>query len=532
MAVHDSLFFRIEVPSYFCRIKSINMKMTPTRGILKRRVLGTFLVLTILLNPAKIFAQSTLDFEWPVHKITPIFKDFIKAYNTNDLKKITAFTTKYYEKDVVKAAAYWPRIFAEYAEITPFIVATEWSNERSLAIWFQGKHTKNWVEITLHMNTDNGKIVGKTVARGYRPSGTLPPYNSISSEAIKTHLKAYLKKLDALDYFSGSVLVAKGDTILFEDAYGDSHKKRGTKNDSITVFNIASTTKTVTAIAIAKLAEQGKLKFTDLLSTYVPEYPKDIANQVSIHHLLTHTSGIELDDYEPFNIANDKARNLEESLQAQLKYIDSLNEGRRNNFKVLNKHDYSNENFTLLGVIIERSSGMSYAEYIEKTIFEPLGMKNSFVDIQKLAKRQNKAVGYTFFDKEDTFIKGIRRENEGVGLYLAPEGGIYSNPRDLYTYFKAINKHTFINRETKELLQKKHVKLFATKEMSRFYGYGFEVNSIGKATTIGHRGVTIGVGSTFEYYPKEDYYVIVLSNYGSMPGAAVAAHIRDLISPN
>ena len=508
------------------------MKKTVTRSTLKKKVLGTFLALTILLNTSEILGQSTVNFEWPGHKITPIFKDFIKAYNTNDLKKITAFTTKYYEKDIVKAAAYWTGIFAEYGEITPFSVATEWSNERSLAIWFHGKHTKNWVEITLHMNTDNGKIIGKTVARGYRPSGPLPPYNPISSEEMNTHLKTYLKKLDALDYFSGSVLVAKGDTILFEGAYGDSNKKRGTKNDRNTTFNIASTTKTVTAIAIAKLAEQGKLKFTDLLSTYIPEYPKDIANQVSIHHLLTHTSGIELDDYEPFNIANDKARNLEESLQAQLKFIDSLNEGRRKNFKVLHKHDYSNENFTLLGVVIERASGMNYAEYVEKTIFEPLGMKNSFVDIQKLAKRQNKAIGYTFFDKDDTFIKGTRRENGGTGLYLAPEGGIYSTPRDLYTYFKAINKHTFINRETKELLQKKHVKLFAAKEMSRFYGYGFEVNSIGKATTIGHRGVTIGVGSTFEYYPKEDYYVIVLSNYGAMPGAAVAAHIRDLISPN
>jgi len=386
---------------------------------MKRRNVTFTLLFNILA--LTLTGQNTTNFTWPENEITPIFKEFVKAYNTNDLKELEAFTTKHYEKDFVKAAAFWPSVFADFGQIEAFSIETTWSNKNRLAIWFLGKHTKNWVIIMLQMNTDNTKIIGKSISRGSRPSGTLPPYSPVSSEEMKPYLKKYLKKLHKLDHFSGSVLVAKGNTILFEGTYGESNKKRNKKNNANTSFRIASTTKTFTAVAIAKLAEQGKLKFTDPISQFIPEYPKDIANQVTIHHLLTHTSGIELDDYKPFNIDNEKAKNLNEALKAQITHIDSLNDGRRKNFKVLNKYDYSNEEFVLLGIIIERASGMSYAKYIEENIFKPLNMKNSFADIHKLTAQQNKAIGYTYKDPESNFVGGIRLENGGVGLYLAPD---------------------------------------------------------------------------------------------------------------
>jgi len=508
------------------------MQNIQTTSTIKKIFLGIIIVATTLLNSSETLGQNSSNFKWPENEITPIFKEFVKAYNTNDLKKIESFTRKHYEKDFVKSAAYWPSVFADFGQIEAFKIEKSWSNKNRLAIWFRGKYTKNWVIIMLRTNADNTKIIGKSTSRGSRPSGVLPPYKSISSKEIKPHLKKYLKKLHKQDFFSGSVLVAKGNTILFEDTYGKSNKKRNTKNNANTSFNIASTSKTFTGVAIAKLADQGKLKFTDPISKYIPEYPKDIANQVTIHHLLTHTSGIELDDYEPFNVDNDKAKNLTEAVKAQVTHIDSLNNNRRKNFKVLNKYDYSNEEYVLLGLIIERISNMSHGKYIEQHIFKPLQMNNSFSDMKKLTARQNKAIGYTYKDAQSNFIGGTRRENGGVGNYLAPDGGIYSTTRDLYTYFKAINNHKLVSKETQQLLYKKHAKFFVTKDESRHYGYGFQTNSIGKALTIGHGGVFPGVGSRMEYYPKEDYYVIVLSNYGSMAGSAVAAHIKDLIEPN
>lgn len=489
----------------------------------------TFILLfnIIIFN---LTAQKTAEFTWPENEITPVFKEFVEAYNTNDLKKLQVFTTNHYEKDFVKNAEYWPSVFADFGQLDPFRVAKEWGNKNRLAIWFHGKNTKGWVMIMLRMNEDNTKIIGKSVMRGERPSGSLPTYNSISSDNMNIYLKDYLNKLYKLDRFSGSVLVAKGDTIIFEETYGERNSTLDWKNDHHTSFNIASTTKTFTAVAISKLAEQGSLKFTDPISKFIPEYPKDIANQVTIHHLLTHTSGIELDDYEPFNQEVKRARSMDDLLKAQIKHIDSLNEGRRKNFKVLNKYDYSNENFALLGVIIERASGISYAQYIESTIFEPLKMTNSFADFHKLSLHQNKAIGYTYKNSKGEFINGKRHENDKMVLNLIdPFGGIYSNCTDLYTFFKNINNHSIVNKQTQELLHKKHVDIYIGEGKSYHYGYGFKKYQEGNFMSIGHGGVFPGVGSRFEYYPTKDYYVIVLSNYGSMSGSVVAGHIKDLI---
>ena len=476
-----------------------------------------FILLFIISLTSCTTSKESSNFKWPENEITPIYKEFVKVYNTNNLEKLHAFTTKYYENDFAKNAAYWPSVFADFGEIEAYKVSKKWTKKNRLAVWFQGKHTKGWVMILLRMNKDNTKIIGKGVMRGEQPSGNLPSYNHISSKEMIPYFKKYIGKLHKLDRFSGSVLIAKGNTILFEETYGESNKKRNKKNNKNTSFNIASTTKTFTAVAIAKLAEQGKLNFTDPISKFIPEYPKDIANQVTIHHLLTHTSGIELDDYKPFNIETDKARNLEDLLRAQITHIDSLNEGRRKGFKVLNEFDYSNENFALLGVIIERASGFSYAEYIEKNIFAPLNMKNSFVDIHKLTNHQNKAIGYTYKNNEGEYIGGLRHGNDKMGgIFLGPAGGIYSTTRDLYTYFKAINNHTIVAKESQELLHKKHTEI---------YGYGFYLFD----NTIGHGGVYPGVGSSFNYYPKTGYYVIILSNYGSMAGSVIANHINDLI---
>jgi hypothetical protein len=169
------------------------MQNIQTISTMKKQFLAIVLVATILLNPSEILGQNSTSFEWPNNKITPIFKEFIKAYNTNNLKKLEAFTSKHYEKDFVNGAAYWPSVYADYGQIKPYAIEKSWSNTNRLAIWFQGKHTKNWVIIMLRMNTGNTKNIGKSTSRGSRPAGNLPPYRPISSKEMKPHLKKYLK---------------------------------------------------------------------------------------------------------------------------------------------------------------------------------------------------------------------------------------------------------------------------------------------------------------------------------------------------
>ncbi len=489
------------------------------------------LIIAVLLNNG-LMAQEKASFQWPNHKATRLFKAFIKTYNSNNENELAAFAKEHCSGiDPKEWASYWPGVFADFGSVEVYKKVEEWTNEHRLALWFQGKDTKGWVAIILSMDA-GGKIIGKSVARGLRPSGTLPPYSALTAPEIALQMDAYLEKLSQLDYFSGTVLIAKGENIVFESAYGMRNYSTQKRNNLQTSFCVASTTKTFTAMAILQLVEKGVLHTSDPISKYIQEYPKDIADQVTIHHLLNHTSGIELDDYKPYNKAEKKAKNLDDLLAAHIQYLDSMNNSRRNNFKVLGKHDYSNENYSLLGVIIERVSGITYSQYLEQYIFKPLGLTHTFSDYKKLKNHSNKAIGYTNKDKQGHLLKTRLKNTDSLWQFALPSGGVYASAKDLYTYFKAINGHLLLRKETRQWLYEKKEPVFNFSDYSRSYSYGFALEQKGKAFTIGHGGSFIGVGSAFEYYPEQDYYVIVLSNYGSMPAQTVSNYIKDLIAPN
>jgi len=103
----------------------------------RRKLTFVFLFNIIILTLA---AQNIAKFEWPENDISPIFKEFVTAYNTNDLETLEAFTTKHYEKDYKKNAAYWPSVFADYGQIEPFGIAEEWGSENNLAVVSRKRH--------------------------------------------------------------------------------------------------------------------------------------------------------------------------------------------------------------------------------------------------------------------------------------------------------------------------------------------------------------------------------------------------------
>jgi len=493
----------------------------------------SLILLTIFVS---LSSHAKQEINWPDSLSTPIFKAFLTAYNANDPEVLSEFSKKYYpEKKAKNKVIYWRKVFSEYGKLSAFKVAD--AKFRGLpAIWLNGEKSKSWIKMVIMTNKDGSKIKNAGIFRGMRPVGVLPPYQAMSAKNMPEYLSNYLTELVNEDLFSGSVLVAKGNNILFQQAYGYSDKKNKQKNTISTAFGLASTTKNFTAVAIAQLVEQGKLKYTDTLSQHINEYPKDIAEQVTIHHLLTHTSGLEFDDYDPFYYESKKAKNIEQLLAIQLKYIEHMNDERRKDFKVLNRFDYTNDGFILLGAIIERVSGLSYAQYIEKNIFNLANMKQSIADNNKLTTYKNKAIGYSHSNEDMRFELGGRKAVTGSAVIdiIMPAGGTYASTGDLYKYFKALNQGKLLSQDTFSLMQKKHAVKgeMLTEQNNIYYGYGLFLTEHGKAKSIGHNGVDWGVGSRFEYYPEQDIYVIVLSNYGGIAGSNVADHIKDLIEPN
>ena len=172
--------------------------------------------------------------------------------------------------------------------------------------------------------------------------------------------------------FMGSVLVARGDQILLNKGYGSANLEWNIPNDPSTKFRLGSLTKQFTAASILLLEERGKLSVSDPVKKYLPDAPA-AWDKITLYNLLTHTSGIPsftgFPDYaesEPFATtpANLVARFRDKPLE----------------FEPGTKWNYSNSGYALLGYLIEKVSGESYADFVQKNIFTPLGMKDSGYD--------------------------------------------------------------------------------------------------------------------------------------------------------
>jgi CubicO group peptidase (beta-lactamase class C family) len=312
-------------------------------------------------------------------------------------------------------------------------------------------------------------------------------------------LEAYVQKLAEADVFSGAVLLAKDGKVLFEKAYGEASKDFRVANRADTKFNLGSMNKMFTAVAIAQLAERGKLSFEDPLAKFLPEFPsKEAAQKIKIKHLLTHTSG--LGSY--FN------RKFMESSRARFRTVDDmlkLAEGETLAFEPGTKWAYSNTGMLVLGAVIEKATGQSYFDYVRENIYKPAGMTNT--DAYELdLVTPNLAVGYQKEFNED----GTMRFRNNVFQHVirgGPAGGGYSTVGDLLKFDMALRANKLVGAEYVRQL------LSAKPELnSPEYGYGFGVDT--KNRIVGHSGGFPGISSNLDMFLDSGYTAIVMSNYG------------------
>jgi CubicO group peptidase (beta-lactamase class C family) len=173
---------------------------------------------------------------------------------------------------------------------------------------------------------------------------------------MKINLNEYFKKQKK---FSGSVLLSKNNEIIFNESYGYSNKEKGIKNTPQTKFMIGSMTKTITALCIMQLSEKGLLSTQQHIDDYLPDFYK--GHGITIHHLLTHTSGI------PNYLMLKKQLKWGERHTPQ--EILQIVKGYQLKFPAGEKWSYSNTNYLILGLIIEMVSGMNYHQYVKNYIY-------------------------------------------------------------------------------------------------------------------------------------------------------------------
>jgi CubicO group peptidase (beta-lactamase class C family) len=346
------------------------------------------------------------------------------------------------------------------------------------------------------------------------------PRGKVSRGRIRHELERHARFAASRDLFSGVVLVAEDKRVLFHRAYGMGEQAFQSANRLDTKFNLASLDKMFTGIAIGQLVAAGKMSFSDKLSALLPDYPnRAVADKVTVHQLLTHTSGMG-DALKP------EMREKKKQFRAPRDYFrlfvyDPLS------FEPGSSWRYSNAGYIVLGVIIEKVSGQSYFDYVREHVFMPAGMTNTgYFELDEVVP--NLAIGYARFD-DDALGIGPRRNN-GVfaGYKGSSAGGGYSTAPDLLRFACALREHRLLTSPMTEEVTSGKV----AAEGDR-YGYGFwdwkkQFGCDVRGNSGGGPGS--GIDSELHIFWEGPYTVIVMSNYDPPGGTMLARSISEFLS--
>lgn len=294
--------------------------------------------------------------------------------------------------------------------------------------------------------------------------------------------------------FSGAVLVARGDEVIYERAVGLADRATGRANTLDTPINLGSINKMFTGIAIAQLQAAGKLDWQDTVGRHLPDFPNaTVRDKATLHQLLTHTSGV--GSY--WNAAHEARRHELDSHQA---FLDTFVDEPLL-FEPGQGLEYSNGGPVILGLVIEALSGDDYYQYIREHIYRPAGMQHAD-HYRRDDAQAGFAVGYARAGDGSW-----RDHRDGLSLRGSAAGGGYASARDLHAFSKALAEGRLLPRETLETLWQPHVQ---TGPMG--YGYLFSVGGRPGRRFVGHNGGAPGISAEFLHYPDDGLAIVVLAN--------------------
>lgn len=302
--------------------------------------------------------------------------------------------------------------------------------------------------------------------------------------------------------FNGMVLVAENGKIIYRKGFGLADMEWDIPNKPDTKFRLGSITKQFTSTLVLQLVEEGKLSLEGKLSDYLPYYREDTGKKVTIHHLLTHTSGIPSYTSLP-NFGREVSRNPYPVEEFVKKFCSGDLE-----FEPGAKFSYNNSGYFLLGAVIEKITGKPYEKVLEERIFKPLGMKNSGYD-HYATIMPGRAAGY-----EQSLEGYTNAPYLDMSLPYAA-GSLYSTVEDLYIWDQALYTDRLLSAKMKELLFKPHVQ-----NPDGAYGYGWAVGkkklpqSKREISFVGHGGGINGFNTRIERYVDDKHLIVLLNNTG------------------
>jgi CubicO group peptidase (beta-lactamase class C family) len=327
-----------------------------------------------------------------------------------------------------------------------------------------------------------------------------------------------LEKIDSIinkKYNKGpaiSVMVSQGFEPIYEKQKGYSNLELNVEANETTKFRIGSVTKQFTAIAILQLMEQGKIVLSDPIQNYLPDFPEK-EHTIKVEHLLSHTSGLaEITEQEIFFTNLMKNGSHPDSLVKHFKNLPL-------NFEPGSQFSYCNSGYHLLGLIVERVSGVPYNEYIAKNLLQVAEMENTLADDNAMLI-ENRANGY------EELFQNIQNATYIDMSIPFSAGNLLSNPIDLNKWYKALFDFKLVSEKTLKLA---HSKFQLNDGTFTHAGFGWFVDSLQGENLIYHEGGINGFLSSVWYVPAKQDLTVILSNCSCMPTVNTAKTISAIV---
>ena len=382
--------------------------------------------------------------------------------------------------------------------------------ETRTVVILKDRNYGSWRAFVLHFTDDDERrIAGLRFAEARTPSDVEESF--LSEDECVAELASFVDDLCERDLFSGSVLVARGRDILYDHACGEASKRFHVANTMDTRFNLGSMNKMFTATAIMQLVESGELTLDEPISVHVDEtwLPREITDRVTIHHLLSHTSGLGSYFNETYDMGARKRFRVVDDFKP-------LVQGDTLAFEPGEQFHYSNTGMLLLGVVIESVTGGSYFDHIRENVHGPAGMTRT--DCYEMdTPADNLAMGYS---RDADCEWGWRNNLYEHVIKGGPAGGGFSTAPDLHRFAVALLGGELVGRESLEQMW------VAQSEIP--YGYGFSVEGSSAGKVVGHGGGFTGINANLDIFLESGYVAIVLANYDGA-AAPVNTRIRELL---
>ncbi|HWT11342.1 MAG TPA: serine hydrolase [Allosphingosinicella sp.] len=343
-----------------------------------------------------------------------------------------------------------------------------------------------------------GTLSGRAQAQAPAPALAHVP---VPDRQVASRVDEYMEALLRVRGYGASVLIARGDRVIVSRGYGLANAELGVANTPETVFRIGSITKPFTAAAILLLQERGRLSTQDLLCAHLADCP-EAWRAVTLHHLLTHSSGIA-------NVTALPDWNALKTLPAAPAAVVARFSPLPLRFAPGERFEYSNSNYILLGLVIERASGQAYEAFMREAVFAPLGLESTDYDHPARLVR-NRAAGYS---RDGASI--VNAPYADMSLPFAA-GALHSTTGDLLRWARALEAPGFLSQRSLEAM---------FTPFRQGYAYGWGVGTLLDRRHVGHTGGIEGFSTHISRFPDERATVIVLSNNDAAVANVIA---RDL----